>query len=261
MSTIIGILNAVLFCLLVLLFAAHPAGAADNVPDAQESSVRGVNPADNISKYELLPKYTRISDENDISVYTLTLKYDKAINKVYGVNIELPFSRFDSPLGETNGNGDLNIRGRYQMNSGRWTGIIGMEFVVPVASDDLLGSGKWQTNPVMSAVYAFSLQSFGVVVAKHFFSIAGDEDRTDIVQGQYRMLFAHTTKSGWWVLLDPQLYVDYDKSSRAEFGTEIEIGKMVGKTTGVWLRGGGHVAGSWDRQEYNISSGVRFITF
>jgi hypothetical protein len=262
MRSVLSRITAVTCSISLIMLVTPPVRAAGQAPDAEHDAVvRGVNPADNISKYEILPKFTRLSDQNDISVSSLTLKYDLAIRKVYGINVELPLSQFSSSFSDASGNGDINIRGRYQTSSGRWSGIVGAELVVPLASDDQLGSGKWQTNPVVSAVYAFSAQSFGVLVAKQFFSIAGDNGRADIRQGQYRIIFANTSKSGWWVLLDPQLYVDYTNNNRAEFGPEIEIGKMVGQTTGLWLRGGGHAAGSWDRQDYSIGGGVRFIVF
>jgi hypothetical protein len=30
---------------------------------------------------------------------------------------------------------------------------------------------------------------------------------------------------------------------------------------GVWVRGGGHAAGSWNRQDWTVSGGIRFISF
>lgn len=230
-------------------------------PAAAAGAVRGVNPADNLTKFELLPKFSMVDSDNDISVSTLTLKYDRAIQGKYGINVELPVSYFDSPFRHDFGLSDLNVRGRVQFRDGRWTYITAAEAVFPTASADTLGSGKFQLNPVLVGVYAFSPQTFAAGIAKHHFSIAGDSDRDDIVQGQYRVLVAHTTKSGWWFLADPQLWVDYHNDGRMQFGAEGEIGKMVGKTTGVWIHGGGRIAGDWYREDWNISAGVRFIFF
>ncbi len=202
-----------------------------------------------------------LSAADDTSMFTTTLKYDRAIQGIYGVNLELPISKYDHPGGAISGNGDLNIRGRYQFPLGRWTMIVGVELVAPIASDDALGTGKWQLNPTLAAVYAFSRQTFGVLTAKQFLSVAGDSDRSDIVQGQYRFILAYTTKSGWWFLADPQLWVNYRTGGQVEFNPEAEVGKMVASTIGVFLRGGGHAAGDWDRQDWSVSGGVRFIFF
>ena len=79
--------------------AQTPTSAQVQAPAAAPatSEVKGVNPADNLTKFELLPKYTRVDDDNDVSVSTFTLKYDRAIQGVYGLNIELPLARFSSP--------------------------------------------------------------------------------------------------------------------------------------------------------------------
>ncbi len=228
---------------------------------ADDPAVRGVNPADNLTKFEILPKFTMLDAGNDISVSTMTFKYDRAFQGIYGLNFELPTSYFDSPFAEELGIGDLNVRARYQHQAGRWTFIAGAEAVFPIASDDTLGTGKYQLNPTVVAVYAFSAQTFAALAAKHLFSIAGDSERTDIVQGQYRLILAHTTPGGWWFLADPQLWVDYDNGSRIHFAPEVEMGKMINKTTGVWLRAGSHLAGEWKRDDWNISAGIRFISF
>lgn len=247
--------------LLALLFGT-PALLGQTVSPAQEEpAVRGVNPADNLTKFEILPKFTMIDGSSDTSISNVTFKYDRAFQGVYGLNFELPVGCFDSPFAGDFGIGDLNVRGRYQHRAGKWTFIAGAEAVFPIATDDTLGSGKYQLNPTVVAVYAFSSQTFAALAAKHLFSIAGDSDRADIVQGQYRLIVAHTTPGGWWFLADPQLWVDYDHGARIHFAPEVEIGKMVSRTTGVWLRGGGHMAGDWEKDDWNISAGIRFISF
>lgn len=244
----------------VLAPACAQTGATNSVPENQ-TAVRGVNPADNITKTEILPKFTMIDTDNDVSVSTVTLKYDRAWRGVYGLNFELPLAHFRSPFGDDTGIGDFNVRGRFQHTTGRWTFLTGAEAVLPTATADTLGEGKLQLNPITAAVYAFSPQTFGVVTAKHLFGVAGDSDRADIVRGQYRIIFAYTTLNGWWFLADPQLWVDYHKGGRLHFAPEAEIGKMIGKTTGIWIRGGGHVAGNWRRDDWTISAGVRLISF
>lgn len=228
---------------------------------AEQSEVKGVNPADNLTKFELLPKFTMIDEDRDISVTTFTLKYDRAIQGVYGVNVELPLTHFDSPFGNDTGIGDMNVRGRRQFRDGRWTYIAGLEAVLPIASAKSLGFGKLQLNPSAVAVYAFSARTFLAGVTKHLFSVAGSSGREDVVQGQYRLLLAHSTKGGWWFLGDPQLWVDYDRGARSQFSFEFEVGKMIRPLTGVWLRAGSRLGGNWHREDWSISGGVRFISF
>lgn len=243
--------------------AAEPGSGTPEDParEGPHSEVRGVNPADNLTKFELLPKYSRVDADNDVSVSTLTFKYDRAILGQYGVNLELPVADLDSSSGHTRGIGDLNLRGRVQFRQGRATYITGVEAVFPTASDDALGTGKYQLNPTVVGVYAFSEQFFVAGVAKHLFSVAGGAQRDDIVQGQYRFLAARTLGKDWWLLLDPQLWVDYRNSARVQFSCEGEVGRMIGHSTGIWIRGGSRLAGDWHREDWSITAGIRFISF
>ncbi len=226
---------------------------------ALAEEAKGVNPADNLTKLELLPKLTVIDDGNGVSTATLTLKYDRAIRGVYGVNLELPLARFEAPSGSANGIGDLNVRARAQKRLGSVVLIGGLEAVVPVATDSRLGFGKLQLNPTAVFVNAFSQTTFVAAIAKHFFSVAGDDERAGVRQGQYRLLAAYTSPKGWWALVDPQLWVDYDVDNRSELALELEIGTMVGPKVGAWVRAGGHLGGSWQRQDWTVSGGIRFI--
>lgn len=229
---------------------------------AQDStSVRGVNPADNLTKIELLPKFTSLDDSSRISLWTTTLKFDQAIAGRFGLNAELPFAQFESPFLDRTGIGDLNLRARFQHTIGSWTFITGLESVIPTASDDVFGSGKYQLNPIAVAVKAVSPQTFIAAIAKHHLSVAGDHHRPDILQGQYRLIIGHAARSGWWFLADPQVWIDYGDSGRIHFAPEAEVGRMLGRRVGLWIRGGAHLAGAWEKDEWNLSGGIRFLSF
>lgn len=263
-------LPAVLLAALLPVASAQSSGSGQPAqqpqsgqPPRQQPSggeARGVNPADNITKIELQPRVSVTDDKLGISTATMTMKFDRAIRGTYGVSVELPLARFESPFGSNNGIGDTNVAFRAQKMAGRSVYLAGVQMVIPTATADALGLGKLQVNPTVGAVYAFSKTTFLAVVAKHIFSVAGDAKREDIRWGQYRTLLGYTSPKGYWLLADPQLWTDYRRGARPDFAPEFEVGKMVGPTTGVWFRGGGHVAGGWNnRQSWVVGCGIRFI--
>lgn len=238
-----------------------PSPADDADPQStDQGGAKGVNPADNITKIEILPKVTMLDD--DISITTVTLKYDKALGPKWGFNVELPIARFDSPFGGQTGIGDTNFRLRYTYKAApRITLIVGGEAVFPTATKTSLGSGKFQINPTVAAVYQVNKNTFVAGAVKQLISIAGKEMRENIRQGQFRAIVGYIAPTGWWALADPQVWVDYRKGGRTEFAPEFEVGKMVLPTVGLFFRTGGHVAGSWQRQDWSIGGGIRFLTF
>ena len=243
-----------IFTILTVILTASGAFAADSTDAA-----RGVNPADNLTKIELLPQLRAFGDS---SITSLTLKYDHAIKRVFGINAELPLVRYSGRGTSDNGIGDLTLRGRAQHTWGRHTLIGAAEFLLPTATEDTLGSQQYTFDPILGYVYSFGHNIFGALVAKQFISLHNTDPAIspDINQGQYRMLLGYASNKGWWVLADPQVWVNFE-TGRQEFLAELELGTMLNKTTGVWIRAGHRLGGNWRRNDWTVLMGIRFMRF
>ena len=240
-----------LFAFLFIVLVLPSAFAANDA--------RGINPADNLTKLELLPQLRAVGDS---SVSSLTFKYDHAFRKVFGVNAELPIVRYSGHGFSENGIGDLTLRARAQHTWGRHTLIGATEFILPTATADVLGIQQYTFDPILGYVYSFGHNIFGALVAKQFISLnnTDPEFAPDVNQGQYRMLVGYASNSGWWVLADPQVWVNFE-TGRQEFLAELELGTMLNKTSGVWLRAGHRLGGNWTRADWTILMGIRFMQF
>ena len=239
---------------LTVILAAPNVWAADSADTA-----RGINPADNLTKLELLPQLRAFGDS---SITSLTLKYDHAIKRVFGINAELPLVRYSGHGRSDNGIGDLTLRGRAQHTWGRHTLIGAAEFLLPTATEDTLGAQQYTFDPILGYVYSFGHNIFGALVAKQFISLHNTDPAIsqDINQGQYRMLLGYASNQGWWVLADPQVWVNYE-TGHQEFLAELELGTMLNRTTGVWIRAGHRLGGNWRRNDWTVLMGIRFMNF
>jgi hypothetical protein len=223
-------------------------------PAQGQGAPRGVNPKDNITKIDVI--YTHDELEGDVSIDSLALKYDRALGPNWGMNIELPVVDFSAPgLGET-GLGDTNVRLRYVENRGRIAWIGGIEAVAPTASEDVLGTGKWQLNPTGGMVLALSQTAFVFLGYKHILSIAGDDHRADLDQSQPRVLGAVTSPAGWWVLGDLKYTHDWENDSDT-LDIEGEYGRMLSPQMALSLRAGTATLDS--TKEYKVSLNWRYI--
>ena len=61
-------------------------------------------------------------------------------------------------------------------------------------------------------------------------------------------------------MADPQVWVDYEQG-RQEVLAEIELGTMLNQSTSVWLRAGHRLGGNWNRGDWMVMMGVRFMKF
>lgn len=183
-----------------LLLAAAPALAAD--PPAQGGSeVRGVNPADILNRADLILKLVNQKQgETIIGV----AKFDKKLGDGLGANLELPFASYNN-IGTMDafGIGDVFLRVRYvkAINPGL-IALASAELVVPLATDPLLGTGKWQLNPGGGFVKIWSQKAFTAIVYKRSFSIAGDAARADISINNIRALQTFILDKGWYTTID-----------------------------------------------------------
>ena len=229
------------------------------VAHAKDNAARGVNPADNLTKIELLPQLRAFGDS---SMTSLTLKYDKSIRKVFGINAELPLLRYSGYGASDNGIGDLTVRARAQHTWGRHTVIGAGEFILPTATENTLGAQQYTFDPILGYVYSFGHNIFGALVAKQYISLHNTEPSfsPDINQGQYRMLLGYASQRGWWMLADPQIWINFE-TGHQEILAEFELGTMLNQTTGVWVRAGHRLGGNWHRNDWTVLMGIRFMRF
>lgn len=284
-----GSLTFLLGAALLTASAASRAQATvddDKSTSAEDTEVSGtapgVNPKDNITKAEVIIKHDNLND--GISVTTMAFKYDIAFDQHWGANIELPVANLRGPVPTTDtggdptllvrnlerpventadgtfneaGIGDLNLRVRNVNTAGPVSVLSAVEFVVPTATNDVIGSGKLQINPVIGAVYAFDQQTFAFAGYKHYFSIAGKDDRENINRSEIRALFARLFTNATWTLGDIK-YSKSHKGLKAEtIDLEVEYGSMLSRSIALSGRVGTSFLDS--KRQFGLSLNLRKI--
>ena len=224
-------------------------------PSDEQGTAPGVNPKDNITKAEAIVQYNNL--EAGLETFTIALKYDLAFNSKWGANVELPFTTLSGPGFSETDVGDLNLRVRNVNTQGPVSILSAVEVVVPTAGSDLTGSGKWQVNPVVGAVYAFNQQTFAFLGYKHYFSIAGDEARDDINRSEVRALFARLFANATWTLGDVKYSHSYEGQEFDTLDLEVEYGSMISKSVAISGRVGTSFLDS--SRDFGLSLNVRKI--
>ena len=85
---------------------------------------------------------------------------------------------------------------------------VGPIFLLPTATDKLLGAGKWGAGPTGVLVWQGSGWSVGVL-ANHIWSFAGDADRADFNQTYLQPFIAYTTPQAWTFTLQSESTYDW----------------------------------------------------
>jgi hypothetical protein len=150
--------------------------------------VRGVNPADIDSRFDVIAKSIQLDGGG--TSHSLTFKYDYKLNNYWGLNFELPtYTRLSSPGWSASGNGDLFARARWiTPGAPGWTYGASAEMVLPTAREDPLGTGRYQLNVAALLVRAVSPRFILAGAVKQTTSVGGDDKRPSFSNTDIRVV-------------------------------------------------------------------------
>ncbi|WP_353643122.1 transporter [Mesorhizobium sp. WSM2239] len=103
------------------------------------------------------------------------------------------------PSGSQSGLGDITQSLFFSPKAPGPGGVIwgaGPVILLPTATDDLLGGGKWGAGPTAVALKQDGPWTFGML-ANHIWSFAGDEDRGEINATFLQPFVSYTTPDAW----------------------------------------------------------------
>ena len=86
---------------------------------------------------------------------------------------------------------------------------LGAAFLVPIATDDLLGTKKFGVGPTVIALKQTKGWTFGILV-NQVWSVAGDENRSDVNQMYLQPFVTHNWKSGSGLTLNSEITQNWE---------------------------------------------------
>lgn len=93
--------------------------------------------------------------------------------------------------------------------AGGWIWGVGPAFLLPTATDELLGAEKWALGPSAVALRQNGPWTVGGLV-NHVTSVAGDGDRADINASFMQPFVSYTTPTAWTVTLQTESTYDWE---------------------------------------------------
>jgi len=248
--------------------AAHP-----HSEEGKAADKTGTNPTNLRTTLQIFNEYRFLANHDYWNITTLRAMFPFAkhrgtlrINVPYSVtNLTDPAEIFEegNPLYRkcSRGFGDIDLRAIYIFHATRKHAAVGfLGLTMDTASDDILGRGKNYAQP--GFIYAFFLPNHMIFAPayQHNVSIGGDSGREDIHEGYIDLYLVKLSKNGLaWVILDPQVIVDYEHSDRVTAKIELEMGALFHKLWGggasLYLRPGIGIG----PYRYVEAEGVKFM--
>lgn len=247
----------------LFLFVLPAADASESVSEYDDIDwpARGSDPSEIISRLEFRNEYIGEPEGNyrNASIF----RGDYAPSESWLVRTEIPLVAADNhEFGSHFGLGDITFgaRGKIRLPE-RFSIITGVDFILNTAEEELLGTGRNQIVPFIIGVWKpHDLWILGLQYL-YFKSFSGDELREEISEMLIRPQALYHLPEGFWLLLDPKIYIDQEHYDSALLFLEGEFGKVLNEHYEIWLRGGGHVTGE-GREEllgWKAEAGIRFL--
>ena len=135
--------------------------------------------------------------------------------------------------GRVNGLGDTTFTGWFSpKDSGKWIWGLGAAFLIPTATDDVLGSDKWGAGPT---VVILTMPGKWVVgsLFSNVWSFAGSGDQ-DVNLFTWQYFINYNLEDGWYLTSAPVITANWEAASGekwtvpfgAGFGKIFKIGKL-----------------------------------
>jgi hypothetical protein len=102
---------------------------------------------------------------------------------------------------------------------------VGPAFLIPTATNDLLGTEKFGIGPTAVVLKQAGPWTIGIL-ANHIWSVTGDDDRADISSTFLQPFISYTTKDAWTFTLNTESSYDW-KSEQWSVPINAQVSKLV----------------------------------
>jgi hypothetical protein len=232
------------------LAVAPSAPASPALPDvraAEDSLNNGEDITKPVNRFDVrfqgktLPNATESGQVfDDRHQETLTLRSDLRFFQKpdqLALRIDLPLVWNNAPNPENKqgvnefGLGDLLLQAAYvrTLNS-RWAAAVGLQTILPTATGQAFGDGKWQLLPsaaLRAELPEISAGSYAGLIVRESFSVAGSSARKSIDQLILEPQFNLGLSKGWFLNSSPKIYCNLE-TSQWFVPLDLMIGKRFG---------------------------------
>jgi hypothetical protein len=233
-------------CMLLSLWPAS--GAAQGRPSAEDmnKSNNPLTPALGVNlQDQYVFSYYGLDDSDSNALLLRATLPHKLLGWPQILRLTVPIvTSSDEPLGAETGLGDINVFDVFLFKAGPVELGVGPQLTFPSATDDQLGTGKWQAG---AAAVVIAPQSWGLVGAlvTYQHSFAGEDDRPDQSTLQAQPFVIYNLPRGFYPRSTATWNFDLERETYY-----IPMGLGVGK---VWKLSGGTTVNLFAEPQYTVA--------
>ena len=245
--------------MLVLLVLSAPVPARAQAPEQETADViRNDSDPTRAVLFSIRPEFSWLNA--DVNRSALIFRYDHAAlrqrrwlpgRRGVILRFEMPIAQTDIGSSAETGLGDAYAQLLVAPYFTRkFAFVVGSGLVVPTATGDLLGTGRWVVAPVTGPVWFFRGRGMFLVRVQNSMTVGSDTERPDFNVLFIAPTFIHTVGGRFWVLADTETMTDWRRDERTSVKSGLQVGRAMVGRAGVWVKPevwwGPNQAGRWN---------------
>jgi len=235
--------------LIAFLILTSSLAFAQDDSSMKKAAADAVNPLAFVTKLQFQPNYTFMDNGGDQLTLvsrimqpstSVGLPFIKSKNpsKLYTIyRLEVPIVsqtiQESSPLNAT-GLSDLVLVDVVCLKQKWGFAGIGPALIMPTASNDVLGSGKWSAGPVAVMLYTKIPKLQVGALVQQFSSFAGDSDREGANFMLFQPIINKILNNGYFVQFNPIMQFDW-KNKKYNIPIALSMGKAFAKNLSIFV--------------------------
>lgn len=236
--------GGIVLCAAVIA-AAVPCAARGQTPsqELEQEAIESDSDPTRPVFFSLRPEFYSVND--GVEQRTFILRYDTLALGTRRILRGSPgvILRFEVPLvgADVRGEPGFGLGDAYAQFfvvpyvKGRFIWAVGSGFVIPTATDDLTGGGKWVLAPVVAPLWRLSRGLF-FIKFQNYVSVAGKATRPDLNYLLVTPTFIHVVHRDWWILADSETRTKWTDDGRTGVKSGLQLGRRIAQGVGLWMK-------------------------
>lgn len=236
---------------------------AQEKSDVQQAAGNATNPLAFVTKLQFQPNYTLKDNGGDqLVMISRIMQPSKSIglpfikskdpSKIYTIyRFEAPIvsQTFPNNVGDATGLSDFILIDVIAFKQKKGLFGIGPALIMPTATSDFLGSGKWSAG--LAGVYMTKAFGFTLgILGQQFVSFAGDSSRQDQNYMLFQPIVTKIFKKGYFMNFSPIMKFDWENSDY-NIPIGVNFGKAFAKNLSMFI-GGEYVVSGPGQGDFTI---------
>lgn len=187
----------------------------------------------------------------------------------FNLRFDMPFVASDVPSRDNPtsawefGAGEFLAQGLFiAPPTGKFTYGIGVQTILPTASQDQFGSGRYQIAPTVGGVFQLpqiSRGSFAGLLVRNFFDAGGFDGRNEVNELSIQPQFNIALPDRAFLTFAPDLRIDWEDHAAVFLPFDVTIGKRIGKSTVISVELQAPLVSDQDRFEFKAEFRIGFF--